>query len=156
LQLEVGTIAKAHGLKGEVIVRLTSDRRERLSPGSVLVTRKGPLTVVSASPFQDRWRVRFDGYEDRTAAESLHGLVLLADALPAGTDDEMWVHELIGAEVVGVDGTAYGTIAEIEPNPAADLLVLSDGRLVPAVFVASFAEGRVVIDPPAGLLDAEE
>jgi 16S rRNA processing protein RimM len=155
VQLEVGTIAKAHGLKGEVVLRLVSDRPERLAPGSVLSSRKGPLTVVSAAPFQDRWRVRFAGYDDRTAAESLHGLVLSADALPTGSDGELWVHELIGAAVVGVDGTDYGVIAEIEANPAADLLVLADGRMVPVVFVTDYLDGRVLIDPPIGLLDEE-
>jgi 16S rRNA processing protein RimM len=155
LQLEVGTIAKAHGLKGEVVLRLISDRPERLAPGSVLSSRKGPLTVVSAARFQDRWRVRFAGYDDRTAAESLHGLVLSADALPPGSDDELWVHELIGAAVFGIDGTDYGTIAAIEANPAADLLVLNDGQMVPVVFVVEHVDGRVTIDPPVGLLDED-
>jgi hypothetical protein len=41
----------------------------------------------------------------------------------------------------------------VEANPASDLLVLESGHLVPMVFVVDTAEGRVVIDPPAGLLD---
>ena len=58
--------------------------------------------------------------------------------------------------MVGVDGRSYGTVEAVEANPASDLLVLPGGRLVPLVFVVSGpTAGRVVIDPPAGLLDSE-
>jgi 16S rRNA processing protein RimM len=67
--------------------------------------------------------------------------------------DALWVHELIGAVVVESDGTERGRVVSIEANPAADLLVLDDGHLVPIGFVVATGGGRVVVDPPAGLFD---
>ncbi len=95
--------------------------------------------------------VAFAGVDDRNAAEGLRGLVLRAE--PLEEEGALWVHELIGAEVVGVDGRSHGLVEAVEANPASDLLVLSGERLVPLVFVVDHQPGRVVIDPPAGLLD---
>ena len=78
-------------------------------------------------------------------------MVLYAEPL---TDPEaLWVHELIGAEVVAADGSSYGRVAAVEANPASDLLVLDGGGLVPLRFVVASTPGRVVVDVPAGLLD---
>ena len=151
--LEVGRIAKAHGLKGEVIVRLLSDREERLAPGSVLMTDRGPLLVVNSARHQDRWRVRFDGVGDRDAADALHGLILRAE--PIDDPDALWVHQLIGAQVVGTDGVEIGTVMEVEANPAHDILVLDGDRLVPLTFVVSHEPGRLVVDLPEGIFDLD-
>jgi ribosomal 30S subunit maturation factor RimM len=78
--------------------------------------------------------------------------VLSAEPLE-GDDGTLWVHELIGSEVFDLAGHSYGPVEAVESNPASDLLVLSGDRLVPLVFVKSRLPGRVVIDPPAGLLD---
>ncbi len=150
--LEVGRIVKPHGLRGDVIVDLVSNRpEERLAPGSVLESERGGLEVVSARPHQGRWIVVFAGYDDRDAAEGLRGLALRAE--PLAEDGALWVHELIGAEVVDRAGHSYGPVAAVEANAASDLLVLADERLVPLTFVVEQGGGRVVIDPPAGLLD---
>lgn len=149
--LEVGRIAKPHGLRGEVIVSLSTDRTERLDAGTVLETDRGPLTVVSAVPHQHRWRVRFDGMATREDVEPLHGLVLRAE--PVDDPDAWFVHDLIGAEVVLVDGTAVGTCTAIAENPAYDMVEIDDATLVPMPFVTDFADGRITIDPPDGLLD---
>ncbi len=155
--LEVGQIVKPHGLRGEVIVAMVTNRaEERLTPGSVLSSDRGDLTVLSSSPHQGRWIVGFAGIGDRDGAEAMRGVVLLAEPLAGGDDDDgtLWVHELIGSEVVGVDGRAYGVVEAVEANPASDLLVLPGGKLVPLVFVVSGpVAGRIVIDPPLGLLD---
>ena len=149
--LSVGYITKANGLKVEVVVFLTSNRTARVAVGSVLSTAKGTLTVDRSAPFQDRWRVHFVGVNDRNAAETLQGTELFA--APLDDPDALWVHEMIGAAVVLVNGTVVGTVQEVESNPASDLLVLDSGALVPLVFVVSSEKGRLVIDPPAGLLD---
>src|ERR671918_797104 len=67
--------------------------------------------------------------------------------------DELWVHDLIGSEVVTVGGDAVGTCVAVVANPASDLLELDSGALVPVVFVVERAPGRVTIDPPEGLLE---
>jgi 16S rRNA processing protein RimM len=150
--LEVGRIVKPHGIKGEVIVDLVTNRPDqRLAPGSVLASSRGDLEVRAASPHQGRWIVAFAGVADRNTAETLRDTVLSAPPLDDG--DALWVHELIGAEVLDVAGRSYGPVEAVEANPASDLLVLSGERLVPMVFVVLRSPGRVVIDPPAGLLD---
>jgi 16S rRNA processing protein RimM len=149
--LEVGRILRAHGLRGEVVVDLVTNRDERMAPGTVLTTDAGPLRIVSARAHKGRWVVAFDGVADRSEAETLRGRVLRAEGID--DPDALWVHELIGAVVVESDGTERGRVVSIEANPAADLLVLDDGHLVPIGFVVATGGGRVVVDPPAGLFD---
>jgi 16S rRNA processing protein RimM len=151
--LDVGRITKPHGVRGEVLVLLSTERTSRLDPGSVLVTERGPLTVLRSSPHQDRWIVHFEGIIDRDVAETWRGVVLQAEPSDDGEDDVLWVHELIGSVVVLPDGSEVGTVTEVEANPASDLLVLDGGALVPVVFVTEHAAGRITIDPPDGLFD---
>ncbi|CAA9219108.1 MAG: 16S rRNA processing protein RimM [uncultured Acidimicrobiales bacterium] len=151
--LEIGRIVKAHGIRGEVIVDLVTNRPDlRLAPGSVLSSDRGELEVLTSTPHQNRWIVAFRGVEDRNTAESYRDTVLRAEPVD-GDDDTLWVHELIGSEVFDLEGRSYGAVEAVEANPASDLLVLSGDRLVPLVFVKTRLPGRVVIDPPAGLLD---
>ncbi len=151
--LEVGRVTKPHGVRGDVLVQLHTERVERLDPGSVLATERGPLTVVSSSRHQDRWIVHFEGWTDRDQAETWRGVALRAEALDDDDDDVLWVHELVGREVVLADGTRMGVVTEVEANPASDLLVLDTGALVPVVFIITTDTDRVTIDPPEGLFD---
>ena len=130
---------------------VTNRPEQRFAAGSVLESDDGPMEVLSGRPHQGRWLVTFAGVDDRNAAEALRGRVLRAAALDE--DDALWVHELVGCEVVDTAGRSYGPVEAVEANPASDLLVLSGERLVPLVFVVTHEPGRVVIDPPAGLLD---
>jgi 16S rRNA processing protein RimM len=150
-RLEVGRIAKAHGLRGEVNVALTTNRAERVAPGSVLYDGHDDLVVVSSRPHQDRWIVVFDGVQTREAADALRGRVLWAD--PIDDPDALWVHELIGARVVEADGNERGVVEALQSNPASDLLVLDTGALVPLVFFTGRAAGVITINPPEGLFD---
>jgi 16S rRNA processing protein RimM len=147
--LEVGRVAKAHGLAGEVIVALVTDRTSRVAPGGVLRAGDRELTVLASRPHGDRYLVRFDGVVDRAGAEALAGAVLTAE--PIDDPDALWVHDLIGSRVEDVDGTVRGTVVAVQANPAHDLLELDTGALVPAVFIVSSADGTTVIDPPEGL-----
>jgi 16S rRNA processing protein RimM len=149
--LEVGRILRAHGLRGELVVDLVTNRDERMASGTALSTDGGPLTVVHARRHKGRWVVAFEGVTDRSEAERLRGRVLRAEAIDE--PEALWVHELIGAEVVETDGTRRGLVVSIEANPAADLLVLDDGHLVPMTFVVTADDGRVVVEVPAGLFD---
>jgi 16S rRNA processing protein RimM len=151
-RLEVGRVGRPHGLDGEVAVTFTSDRPERRTPGAVLYADDRELLVETARPHQGRWLIRFAGVTDRDAAARLRGVRLEAPPLDSAPD-ELWVHELVGAEVVDTQGRAHGRVAALEANPAHDLLVLDDGSLIPIVFVVAHDPGRVVVDPPAGLLD---
>jgi 16S rRNA processing protein RimM len=149
--LEIGYIRRAHGVRGQVSVELGTDRIERLEPGARWHARGGWLTVTAASPHQGRWLVSFDEIDDRTTAQRYTNTPVYAE--PLDDPDELWVHELIGSSVVEVDGTPRGSCVAVVANPAADLLELESGVLVPVVFVVDRQPGVIVIDPPAGLFD---
>lgn len=154
--LEVGRIGKPHGLRGELSVRLFTDRTERLDPGTVLSTARGDLVVVSARPHQDRWIVVFEGIGDRTAAEAWHGVILSAEAID--DPDALFVHDLVGCRVVDGDGVDRGRVVELQANPASDLLVLEGGALVPLTFVVGAVEREgddrlIRVETPDGLFD---
>jgi 16S rRNA processing protein RimM len=139
-----------------VIVDLWTDVEQRLSPGSVLSSARGPLRVVSSKPFgagRRRHIVQFEEVCDRTAAGRLHGLDLWAP--PLEVPGTLWVHELVGARVRDGAGAELGRIQAVEANPASDLLVLESGGLIPARFVTHHDRARrtVVVDIPEGLLD---
>lgn len=150
--LEVGRIVKAHGLRGQVLVDLWSDRTERLDPGSTLDSVRGPLVVAASAPHQDRFLVSFEGVTTREAADRLHGVVLSAP--PIEDANVIWIDQLFGAEVVDARGVVRGRVVEVEANPASDLLVLDTGALVPLTFVTEVeANRRVVVDGPEGLFE---
>ena len=149
--LEVGRITKAHGLHGDVIVELVTDRAERVAVGTVLHGPDGPLTVERSAPHQGRWIVHLAGVGDRAAADALRGTVLRAE--PLDDPDALWVHDLIGAEVVDNDGTRRGRVVSVVANPASDLLELEDGALVPARFVTSHGPGVIRVETPEGLFE---
>ena len=150
--LELGHIAKAHGLNGEVTVVLTTDRAERTEPGAVWHLDAGPVTVTAIRPFQQRWIATLDGVTTREDADALRGQAVRG--APIEDPEALWVHHLVGATVCTPDGREWGTVATVLANPAADLLELDDGTLVPVSFVtdASSLPERVEVDPPEGLL----
>ena len=151
--LEVGRIGRAHGLKGEVGVIPISNYPDRFAPGSELVAGDRTLLITSSRRQQDRWIVRFAGVDTREDAEALRNQLVYAEPPGPAPEGEVWVHEVIGAEVRDRAGTHLGTVVAVEANPAHDLLVLDSGALVPMVFVVDHRDGVVVIDPPEGLFD---
>ena len=172
MQLTVARIGRAHGLRGEVALDVrTDDPAARFAAGAVLPTEpaeRGPLTVVRTREQQGRWYVTFAEAPDRTAAEALRGVELLVDVddADAGADDDedaWYPHELAGLRAEHVDGRVLGEVVGLEHLPAQDALVLRepDGArtLVPFVRaivpVVDVAGGRVVLDPPGGLLASD-
>jgi 16S rRNA processing protein RimM len=150
--LEVGRIAKPHGLAGQVVVDLVTNVPQRLEPGATLSTSAGPDLVVETSrPFGRRWIVAFEGISDRSGAERIRAWTLLA--APVDEPGAMWVDELVGDCVLDQDGRQLGIVAALVANPASDLLELEGGGLIPLVFVVDRSEGRIVVDIPAGLLE---
>lgn len=121
------------------------------------------LTVQAVRRHGERLVVRFEGIADRSAAESLRGAVLtvdLSELPPTADPEEFYDHQLVGLTVVLVDGGLIGTVADVLHGPGGDLLVVArEGagdalvpfvhQIVPTVDVAA---GRIVVDPPEGLL----
>jgi 16S rRNA processing protein RimM len=158
--LEIGHITRPHGLKGEVVVVLVTSVEGRLAPGSAFECRGRELVVERSQPIPGKvgprggqWLVRFHGVGSREAAEALAGATLQAEPLAEAEAEDLWVHDLIGAEVVGTGGESHGMVTAVEANPASDLLVLDSGALVPLRFVISAAAGKVTVDVPDGLFD---
>lgn len=161
----VGRIGRPHGLRGEVLVQVRTDSpEERFVSGTRFSV--GPdrvLTVVDARPHGRRLLLRFAGVSDRTAAAELRGTLLTVEVtdLPDLSDpDEFYDHQLEGLAAVGPDGAVLGTVREVVHTPAGDLLLVQTDcgtALVPFVQAIvpeiDLAGGRVVLDPPAGLLD---
>ena len=141
-------------MRGQVNVELTSERAERTEPGARWWSNGHWLTVTTAQFHLGRWLVTFDEITGREQAQTFTNQVAYAEPLP--DNGEMWVHELIGAEVVEVDGTARGRCVAVIDNPAADLLELASGALVPVVFVIEHGDGRILIDPPPGLFELDQ
>lgn len=165
--LTVARIGRAHGLRGEVALDLRTDAPdERLAVGARLQTEPaaaGPLTVERTRVQQGRWHVTFAEVHDRTAAEALRGVELVVEAADSDEDDAWYPHELAGLRAEHVDGRVLGEVVGLEHLPAHDMLVLRepDGArtLVPFVRaivpVVDVAGGRVVLDPPGGLLASD-
>ncbi|GIU83925.1 MAG: ribosome maturation factor RimM [Acidimicrobiales bacterium] len=151
--LEVGRVVKPHGLRGEVVVSLVSNRSERTVAGCEfrIAGTERSLVVKAARPHKRRWLMQFEGVTDRDGAERLRGVVLLAR--PIDDPEADWVHEMIGAHVVTRDGSSVGAVVAVQANPASDLLVLESGTLIPLTFVVQIAGDRIVVDTPPGLLD---
>jgi 16S rRNA processing protein RimM len=154
--LEVGRVIRPHGLGGQVIVELWSNRGERIAPGARLVGPGGTLEIARSSSTgsvagRPRWLVSFKGVESREAAEDLRGSLLRA--VPIEEPGALWVHELIGSQVYDQDGSVIGAVAFVEANPASDLLILDSGQLIPLTFVTAQAAGRLTVNLPPGLLD---
>ncbi|HUR49063.1 MAG TPA: ribosome maturation factor RimM [Acidimicrobiales bacterium] len=151
--LEIGRVVRPHGLRGEVVVELVTNRPDRLAPETLIAGPKGPLRITASRPFQARHLVQFDGVNTREQAELLRDFVLRAEPVAETDPDVLWVHELVGSEVRDAAGKPLGTVREVQDNPASDLLVLHDGGLIPCRFVVSSGQGVVTVDIPEGLLD---
>ncbi len=172
MQIAIGQIGRAHGIRGEVAVVVRTDEPDtRFVPGTALATEppdRGPLTVAAIRWHSGRLLVTFEGVRDRTAAEDLRGTLLVLDSaqIPASDDpDEFYDHQLIGLGVVTAAGDAVGEVTDVLHH-GQDLLVVRRDHgavreaLVP--FVSAIVTevdvpgGRLVIDPPPGLLDPSE
>ena len=163
----VGTIGRAHGLRGEVSVHVRTDEPERrFTPGASLRVGDRPCTVASARWHSGTLLLGLEGVTDRTAAEALRGRELWAD-VPAdeapADEGENWDRQLVGLEVLDAAGAVAGTIGEVLHLPAHDVLVVrtSGGdRLVPFVSevvpVVDLEAGHVRVADIGGLLSDED
>ncbi|MFE7567995.1 ribosome maturation factor RimM [Streptomyces sp. NPDC057539] len=168
MQLVVGRVGRAHGIKGEVTVEVRTDEPElRLGPGAVLATepaQAGPLRIETGRVHSGRLLLRFEGVRDRTGAEALRNVLLIAEVDPEELPEdpeEFYDHQLMDLDVVLADGTEVGRITEISHLPSQDLFIVErpDGSEVMIPFVEEIVteidleEQRAVIDPPPGLID---
>jgi 16S rRNA processing protein RimM len=118
--------------------------------------------VEEGRPYRKGWLVRFEGVEDRTEAELLLGRYVLVPSAELGglEEGEVFYHQLLGLEVETVAGEVVGRVREVyETEPDHMLEVKGEGRvhLIPfarrIVRMLDVEAGRLVIDPPEGLLE---
>ena len=162
----VGVVGAARGLRGEVRVRSYTADPDAIATYGTLSDEAGKrqFRMRVVGHHKGQLIARFDGVEDRTAAEALNGvrLFLPREALPEPEDEEEYYHvDLIGLAAETVDGSPLGRVRGVEDYGAGDVLDVVDpeGRsvLVPftraVVPVVDLEGGRLVVDPPPGLLE---
>jgi 16S rRNA processing protein RimM len=170
VEVIVGIVGRAHGIKGETGIDVRTDEPERrFTPGAVLRREAGgpELVVESARDHSGRLLVRFRGYPDRTAVETLRGTVLVVDvdagARPAD-EEEYYDRQLTGLRVLDAHGAEVGRVADVIHLPVQDVLEIrtpTGTRLVPFVRAlvpeVDLTAGTVrLADVPGLLTDLDE
>ncbi len=160
----LGVVAAPHGVRG--LVRIKSFTEDPMA-----VAAYGPLSdeagkknyrVEALSASRDAVLARIEGVADRTAAEAIRGLRLYVERkqLPNAGEREWYEADLIGLAAVGRDGKDWGKVVAFHDFGAGSVMEVSGGAMLPftdeAVPEIDVAGGKVVIDPPAGLLAGRE
>ena len=153
-RVALAAVAGAHGVKGEVRLKLFSDSVASLAQHAkvyvggiehrLLGVRDGGKTAIA----------RFEGIADRSAVEALRGQLVEVDRgdLPPLEEGEYYHADLVGLSCVDRDGQSLGAVISVENFGAGDLLEveLTDGKRSLIPFrdgIADLEDGRVVVDP---------
>ena len=165
----LGVIIGAHGVRGAVRLKsFTSAPEAVASYGAVELGGSGRQAVIrQLRPSGRDFVAVLDGVSDRSAAEALKGCLLhvARDRLPPPADDEVYVGDVIGLKVYRRDGCLLGEVAAVTDFGAGDLLEIRSASRRSSImipFVAAMvpevdvAKGRIVVDPPEGLIEAQE
>ena len=152
-RIALAAVAGAHGVKGELRLKLFSDSAESLSRHQKLYVGGAERRLVAARDSGKAAVARFEGIGDRSAAEALRGSLVEVDRsqLPRLEDGEYYHADLIGLAAVDAEGGPIGTVVAVENYGAGDLLeiVLRDGKrsLIPfKPGIADLDDGRIVLD----------
>ena len=170
--LVVGHLSKPHGTRGEIVVWPLTDRPDEVFAAGRRVLlgddRGGPgespepLVVESSRPHKRGLLAKLEGVDDRNGAEDLAGRYVLVPREDLGEPEEgeFLYHQLLGLAVETTAGEEVGRVREVfETEPDHLLEVKGRGKLhlVPfsrrIVTEVDLEGGRLVIDPPEGLLD---
>jgi 16S rRNA processing protein RimM len=170
-RIVVGRLGRPHGLRGEFLVDVRTDVPERrFAVGAVLGSSSElfpRLTVAGSRRHSGRWVVRFEEVVDRTGADAVRGAILTIHPSEVGAagddedDEAWWDSDLVGLAVFDTGGTRLGEVGEVLHPPGGDLLSVrtSEDAEVLVPFVAELVPtvdvpgGRIVVDPPEGLLE---
>ncbi|TDL81997.1 16S rRNA processing protein RimM [Palleronia sediminis] len=158
-------IAGSFGVRGEVRLKSYCAEPSAIADYGPLETEDGRrrFDVTLTRPVKDGYAARMTGIATKEEADALRGTRLFAprDRLPALEDDEYYFSDLIGLPVFDSGGVEIGKVKAVLENPGADLLELrlpgtSETALLPftraIVPTVDLAAGRIVADPPEGLL----
>ena len=149
----LAAVAGAHGIGGEVRLKLFAEGVESLKRQKEVRVGERTLTLVSLRPGANPI-ARFAGIGDRSAAEGLRGQLVTISraALPPLEEGEYYHADLLGVPCVTADGEPLGTVAAVENFGAGDILEIekTDGRRSMVPFrdgVADLVDGTIVADP---------
>ena len=153
-KIALAAVAGAHGVKGELRLKLFGDSIESLSRPEKLYVAGAERRLLAIRDAGKGAVVRFEGVSDRSAAEALRGSLVEIDrsALPPLEEGEYYHADLIGLPAEDREGRAVGTIVAVENYGAGDLLEVEDegGKrsLIPFKDgIADLVDGRIVLDP---------
>jgi len=153
-RIALAAVAGAHGIKGELRLKLFSDSAESLSGHAKLYVGGAERRLLSIRDSGKTAVARLEGVEDRSAAEALRGSLVEIDrsALPPLEEGEYYHADLIGLPAVDGEGGLVGVVAAVENYGAGDLLEIERGggksSLIPfKEGVADLQDGRIVLDP---------
>jgi 16S rRNA processing protein RimM len=142
----VGRVGKSHGLDGSFVVEDASETRELFAVGAKLLVEGAEATVVGTRQARGRPVIRLDRRVPRGTP-----LQVPRESLAATGEDEYYVFELVGLQVVDQGGTTLGTVADIAPGVANDVLELDCGLLLPmveeCVLSVDLQARRIVVAP---------
>ena len=152
-RIALAAVAGAHGIKGEVRLKLFGSLNALAAQKAVTVGGR-EFAVESIRAAGKGAIARFAGIADRSAAEALRGQLVEVDraTLPPLDEGEYYHADLIGLPCVDRDGNSVGTVAAVENFGAGDLLDVEktdDKRsLIPfRDGIADLEDGRIVLDP---------
>ena len=153
-RIALAAVAGAHGVKGELRLKLFSDSVESLSHHKKLFVGGVERRLLFVRDSGKTAVARFDGVGDRAAAEALRGALVEVDrsALPDLDEDEYYHADLIGLPAFDREGTKVGIVSAVENYGAGDLLDIEreDGSSSLIPFrdgIADLQDGRIVLDP---------
>ncbi len=153
-QVILAAVAGAHGVGGEVRLKVFADSLESLKAHKRLFAGERPLTLKSVKPGSNGAIARFAEIADRAAAEALRGQTLSVprDALLPLDEGEYYHADLIGLACVDAAGAPLGAVIAVENFGAGDLLEVEkpDGKRTLIPFrpgIADLIDGRIVADP---------
>ena len=153
-QVTLAAIAGAHGISGEVRLKLFAEGVDSLKRHQSFRAGERLLTLKSVKPGSAGAIARFAEITDRNTAEAMRGtqITVPRDDLPPLAEGEYYHADLIGLACVDADGAPLGTVASVENFGAGDLLEIArpDGKKALIPFrpgVADLVDGRIVADP---------
>jgi 16S rRNA processing protein RimM len=158
--LAVGRVARAHGIRGRVLIAPYNADSEGLDRVRRLWLGGREFEVERAERVHLGYLVALRGVTGRDRAEELRGLEVQVDRaeLPALDAGEMYAIDLIGFAVADAQGNVRGVVEDVEAAGPQDLLRLEGGVLVPFGLVREVQTEarRILVDAPEGLFDLEE
>lgn len=141
----MGIVRGPHGLRGEVTVEPLTDRADRFTKGSRLMSTIGEVVISAVRGTAAEPIVAFEGITDRTEAERLRGELRVARERRAG--EHLWA-DLIGKRVVAPDGSELGVVREVLRAGGADVLVVTDELMLPMIDSVIREVGDVIVAVP--------